>query len=243
MSNTQDIQQQKTFYDAYWKDMAPLSSYKLQRMAWITECLVSIRKNIDNKTPTLLDLGCGDGRLAPLWQSIIGGDTYGLELSPKAVEVANKMFPSVKYTEGDATNTPYDSNTFDVIVCQEVLEHVEEQQKLVDECNRILKKGGYLILTTPNKFYFDRRDGGNYSNQPIENIIDKTQLLELIQPAFAILSYTTLIYAKGDKGIYKTITGRYLLAMLRRMGFIDRWKKRLLKKGYGLHMAVVCQKS
>lgn len=242
MSNAQNIQEQKNFYDAYWKDMAPLSSYKLQRMVWITEKLTFIRKQLKSQTPVLLDLGCGDGRLVPVWQSIVSGEAYGLELSPKAVEVASRMFPSVNYTEGDATNTPYENDKFDIIICQEVIEHVEEQQKLIDECGRILKKGGYLILTTPNKYYFDRRNGGNYSNQPIENIIDKKRLIALLEATFRVQSYTTIIYAKGDKGIYKVLTNRYLLATLRRVGLLSNWKNYLLKKGYGIHMAVICRK-
>lgn len=190
----------------------------------------------------LLDLGCGDGRLVPLWQAVTGATAYGLELSPQAVAAAGKMFPFIQYTEGDATNTLYNDTMFDVIVCQEVLEHIQQQEKLIAECSRILAPNGTLILTTPNKYYFDHRKGGNYSQQPIENIIDKSQLYQLLQPYFEVQSYETLVYAKGDYGIYKLLTNRYLLSILRRLSFENLWKARLLKKGYGLHMAVVCRK-
>lgn len=242
MSALKNIQEQKEFYNEYWRDMKPISSYKAQRAVWIIEQLVQIRKKIQTGTPALLDLGCGDGRLVPQWQSVAGGLAFGLELSPEAVAKAQEMYPSVVYTEGDATKTPYDDAQFDIIVCQEVLEHVEEQEQLIKECNRILKEGGYLILTTPNKFYFDRRNGGNYSKQPIENIIDKKELYTLLKPYFNIETYITLIYAKGNRGVYNAATNRLLLALLRRIGFDGNWKKYLLKKGYGLHMAVVCSK-
>ena len=101
---------------------------------------------------------------------------------------------------------------------------------------------GYLILTTPNKLYFDNRKGGNYSTQPIENIIDKTTLYQLLNRQFEITSYETLVYASGDYGPYRMLTNKYWLAILRRLGLEKAWKQRLLKKGYGLHMAVVCRK-
>lgn len=242
MSNLKNIQEQKDFYNAYWQGLQPIGRYKLTRANWITDVLLHLKKQHKGGQMNLLDLGCGDGRLAPLWQAVTGAIAYGLELSPKAVAVANQMFPSIQYTEGDATNTPYIDGMFDVIVCQEVLEHIEQQEKLIAECSRILTPNGTLILTTPNKYYFDHRKGGNYSQQPIENIIDKAQLYQLLKPHFEVQSYETLVYARGDHGIYKLLTNKYLLSILRRLGLENAWKSYLLKKGYGLHMAVVCKK-
>lgn len=238
---THNIQAQQDFYDKYWQDLKPLSSYKVKRTQWILNQLLSARKKHTGELK-LLDLGCGDGRLAPLWQSVTGADTFSLDLSPNAMKIAAEKYPTISYTAGDATNTTYDDQTFDIIVCQELLEHIAAQKQLISECARIIKHNGTLILTTPNKYYFDRRDGGNYSQQPIENIIDKETLLQLLSTQFTIMSYETLIYAKGDKAIYRFITNRYLLAILRRVGLEQNWKNYLLKKGYGLHMAVVCEK-
>lgn len=234
------LHEQKDFYDRYWRDMKPIGSYKLMRTQWIANMLQLLCRQNNKKQLQLLDLGCGDGRLAPFWQSVTGAETYALELSPMAVEKAQRLFPSVIYTQGDATNTPYENQVFDIIVCQEVLEHIEQQALLINEAARILKPGGQLILTTPNKFYFDRRKGGNYSQQPIENIIDKEELIKLLNTQFNITHFETVIYAKGDYGIYKLLTNRYLLAILRRLHLENGWKRRLLKRGYGLHLAVVC---
>lgn len=240
MGTTGNIQDQKVFYNAYWQGLQPLSSYKLARTKWIMDAVQKIRGR--NTGIRLLDLGCGDGRLVPLWQAITGAEAHGLELSPEAVNTAQKLFPAIHYKEGDATATGYGNGMFDIIVCQEVLEHVEQQDKLVAECARVIKDKGHLILTTPNRFYFDRRKGGNYSQQPIENIIDKQQLIRLLTPFFEIQSFETLIYATGDYGVYRFVTNRYWLSVLRRLGAANAWKRYLLKKGYGLHMAVVCRK-
>jgi len=242
MSIDNNIEQQQEFYNTYWAGMQPLGSYKIERAKWIMDVLLRLRKKMGSTDTRLLDLGCGDGRLVPLWQSISGAETHGLELSPQAVQTAQQMFPYIKYKQGDGISTGYDDSYFDIVVCQEVLEHIEEQNRLVSECSRIMKTGGYLVLTTPNKYYFDRRKGGNYSQQPIENIIDRKELLKLLSPHFEIQSFETLIYAAGDYGIYKFITNRYWLAIFWRLGAEHAWKRYLLKKGYGLHMAVVCRK-
>lgn len=236
------LNEQKDFYDNYWRDMKPIGSYKLMRTQWIANMLQQLSRQNSQKQLQLLDLGCGDGRLTPFWQSVTGAATYALELSPMAVREAQRLFPSVTYTQGDATHTPYGNQMFDIIVCQEVLEHIEQQELLVNEAARILKPGGQLILTTPNKFYFDRRKGGNYSQQPIEHILDKEELYRLLDTQFIITHFETLIYAKGDYGVYKLLTNKYLLAMLRRFGTENSWKRRLLKHGYGLHLAVLCTK-
>ena len=235
-----DIQQQKAFYDQYWRELKPIGRYKLERTQWIAAQLAKLSKR-DGTPQRLLDLGCGDGRLAPFWQSVTGAETHALELSPAAVVTAQQMFPTVQYKEGDATATGYDSNLFDIIVCQEVLEHIEHQDTLISECHRILNNKGYLILTTPNKLYFDNRKGGNYSTQPIENIIDKQALYSLLSEQFEIISYETLVYAAGDYGPYRRLTNKYWLGILRRLGLENAWKQALLKKGYGLHMAIVCR--
>ena len=51
------------------------------------------------------------------------------------------------------------------------------EEKRISECSRILKSDGYLILTTPNKYYFDRVKGGNYSKQPIENLFTIDEII------------------------------------------------------------------
>ena len=47
-------------------------------------------------------------------------------------------------------NTPFKDNSVDIVVCTETLEHVPDMQRAINECYRILKKNGYIFISTPN---------------------------------------------------------------------------------------------
>ena len=83
-----------------------------------------VRRKI--KEPIILDLGCGDGRLT----SILGefGYAEGLELSQKAVDNANKLYSHVNYFCGNALDYQLKQEFYDLVVSQEVIEHVWEQE-------------------------------------------------------------------------------------------------------------------
>jgi len=51
--------------------------------------------------------------------------------------------------KGDAEKMPIPENSFDFVICMQVLEHVRHPQKVVDEIHRVLKKGGKVFLTAP----------------------------------------------------------------------------------------------
>lgn len=193
------LKEQKDFYDEYWKSRDAISFSKRSRLIAIMQKLDSYCK--PGTKLKILDLGCGDGRSVAVWS--LYGVPFGLELSPEAVREATRCFPEFKIIEGDATNIPFEDNSFDIVINQEVIEHIENQELLLRECRRILKSGGHLILTTPNKYYFDRRKGGNYSNQPIEKIMGPQYLSLLVNKSdFSILEMESIIPKKGDYGVY-----------------------------------------
>src|SRR5690606_8967719 len=129
-----------------------------------------------------------------------------IELSKKAVEHANKIYPSATFFQGNALDFAVSQNTYDVVVSQEVLEHVEDQKADIEVCHRALKSGGYLILTTPNKWVFDHMSNGDsWSNQPIENIITAAQLKTLLKDKFTIVDFDSIVLNFGDRGIFKLI--------------------------------------
>lgn len=236
--NIPSLTSQVDFYNNYWKDLKPFGNYKMQRIIEILRQLNNITKKLKN--PKILDFGCGDGRSIPVWGLI--GEAHGFDLSEEAMKIAAENFPTFDFKYGDACNSDYAKGFYDIVISQEVVEHINDQSKYIDECYKLLKKDGFLILTTPNKFYFDRVKGGNYSRQPIENIIDANQLGLLVSKQFNIISFYSIISAKGDFGIYKLINNRAFKAFLK-IFKLGNWFKKIAEKNfYNLHLFLVAQK-
>jgi len=103
----------------------------------------------------VLDVGCGTGFLSLLMKNQ-DNDVYGIDISEVALRKAE--LKGIKVKRGDVENTlPFDDNTFDIVVCSEVIEHLFNPMYLLEEIWRVLKPDGYIVLSTPNVAYFLRR--------------------------------------------------------------------------------------
>jgi len=100
---------------------------------------------------TVLDVGCGAGvfsqAMAKEAKEVIGLD-YS-ETNIKAVKKRYGEISNLKFKLSDATNMPFDDECFDSILATELIEHIDDDSKFVEECGRVLKKGGRVVITTP----------------------------------------------------------------------------------------------
>lgn len=94
----------------------------------------------------ILDAGCGPGAMLPLLQKY--GDVIGVDISEEALKYAKKRGKVIK---GDIMKLDFKDNTFDLVVCMDVLYHmwVKDETKALKEFNRVLKKDGILLLREP----------------------------------------------------------------------------------------------
>lgn len=108
------------------------------------------------KGDKILDLGCGNGYFSYLLSKLpIRLNITGIDNHVNAIEDA-KMFVgerNAKFIIGNAERLPFAKNSFDKIVMSEIIEHVRDDVKVLKEASRVLKPGGILLLTTPNKSY------------------------------------------------------------------------------------------
>jgi 2-polyprenyl-6-hydroxyphenyl methylase/3-demethylubiquinone-9 3-methyltransferase len=104
----------------------------------------------------VLDIGCGGG-LACEFLAKRGANVSGIDLSLNSIkaaqEHAKKSNLEIDYQCGVAENLPYKDNTFDVVVCFDVLEHVENWEKVICEIYRVLNKNGIFLFDTINKTF------------------------------------------------------------------------------------------
>lgn len=104
----------------------------------------------------ILDYGCYDGYLLSLIKR--KNELHGIEASEYGFRMSKKRGINVKkfFYTGDKL-TPYSSNTFDLVVAGEIIEHVIDTEGFLLEISRLLKKNGLLVLTTPNIASLGRR--------------------------------------------------------------------------------------
>jgi ubiquinone/menaquinone biosynthesis C-methylase UbiE len=96
-----------------------------------------------NKNSRVLDVGCGISTTL----HFIPGIKIGMDpLAEKYSKIYN--YPKdIEVVKGYSENIPYDDETFDIVFCTNVLDHVTDPSKSMREMKRVLKRGGYIILT------------------------------------------------------------------------------------------------
>lgn len=103
-----------------------------------------VEKNINKGK--LLNLGGGTGQVAKIFEEL-KYDVYNIDIDIKKEDENNK---NINFNLNSNNKLPFSEESFDVIVCQEIIEHVENPWKLFRDVKSMLKKDGEFILSTPN---------------------------------------------------------------------------------------------
>lgn len=104
-------------------------------------------------TPRILDLACGQGHITQaMHQTLISAEFTGLDYSVSAIEYAHDHLPGIDFSVGDAYDAPYSKEYFDVVVCNNLWEHVPDPLHLLSRIKGFLKPGGYIIVSTPSRY-------------------------------------------------------------------------------------------
>lgn len=100
----------------------------------------------------VLDVGCYSGDISLAIKNN-GNEVVGLDSNVTFVKMAKERGIPAKFADFEE-KFPVASNSFDVIVAGEIIEHIYHTEKFLQECHRVLKKGGELVITTPNINWF-----------------------------------------------------------------------------------------
>jgi ubiquinone/menaquinone biosynthesis C-methylase UbiE len=100
----------------------------------------------------ILDIGCGAG--AYTYEYTIknpNSDIIALDIKRNKINFVNKLLPANgSGIVANCLQLPFKGNVFDIIICTEVVEHLEKDNQAIKEISRALKQGGGLILSVPN---------------------------------------------------------------------------------------------
>ena len=140
------------WYTAKDDPVALLRAESRARNPWI---VAEIRAAFPNKSPNVLDLGCGGGFLSNELARQ-GFDVTGLDASVQSLEIARRFDSTgrVHYQEGDALQLHYASNSFQVVTAMDFLEHVDRPDLVIAQASRVLINGGMFFFHTFNRNLF-----------------------------------------------------------------------------------------
>ena len=97
----------------------------------------------------VLDVGCAYGLMLKRFPSDF--HKYGIDVSQHAIARAKQILPHSKFAEVNVENSiPFKNNFFDIVTCNDVIEHLERPDAALIQIYKVLKPGGILYLTTPN---------------------------------------------------------------------------------------------
>ena len=109
----------------------------------------------------VLDIACGEGYGSALIARHAAHVT-GADISPTTIRHARTQYAghaNLDFREADCAALPFADASFDVVVSFETLEHIEAQEAFLDEIRRVLRPGGVVAISCPNKAeYSDKRD-------------------------------------------------------------------------------------
>lgn len=136
----------------------------------------------------VLDIACGTGYgsnlLAQKAESVDGVDIDETVIMKAAVRYKQK---NLVFTKGSVEKIPFDNSSFDVVVSFETLEHITEHDSMMAEMKRVLKPGGILIISTPDKLNYS--DLNEYSNPFHKKELYESEFKTLLGKYFRHQSY------------------------------------------------------
>ncbi len=165
-TNPRPNQTSLSFYypEEYWEineDNYEDVGLKLKKFAHQFINKISYKMTIPpNPNGKLLDIGCGDGKEL-LRHKRNGWETYGVEINDLAAKYVREQLGLNVFT-GIVEDAEFKNEFFDVIILNNVLEHMSDPKTTLNEINRILKNDGTLAISIPNANSFEAKKFKKY---------------------------------------------------------------------------------
>jgi 2-polyprenyl-3-methyl-5-hydroxy-6-metoxy-1,4-benzoquinol methylase len=155
---------------------------------------------------SVLDIASGEGYGANLLAGV-AKNVMGVDIDGPAIAHASKKYAraNLTYLQGSAIQIPCESHSFDLVVSFETIEHIEEHDAMMRELKRVLKPGGLLLISSPEKQTYS--DTTRFENEFHKKELYLAEFEELIgahflnrRMVFQRMMYCSIMTAGGDPG-------------------------------------------
>lgn len=245
--NPEEYGRMKNLEKTYW--------WHVGRRFIIRAMLKKYFNGANEQEKSILDIGCGTGGNAMLLKEF--GTVMGLDDSKEALRLAQGEGGFSKLVLGEINKLPFDENVFDCITLLDVLEHVNDEKLALDECKRVLKPGGGLIITVPayqwlwsghdealhHKRRYSMAELKNKLKQAGFEIVFKTYAVSALFLAIAFYRYLDKIMGRKQESsyvIFNPIINNLFIFLLRIEALIFKLG---LALPFGTSIVIIAKKS
>jgi SAM-dependent methyltransferase len=205
----------KAYYEAYW------SPEGFHPEGGLPDQLRALLQPFVSRTTRSLDVGCGDGRTCGRWLQQHAGSYVGVDISENSLKEAAALGLDTRLIR-DASSLPFPDDSFDLVVCIEVFEHLFAPQTAAREILRVLRPGAVLVATVPNVAYWRRRLDlalfGRWHPMGDDRSVDQPWR----DPHIRFFNEDSLLGMLGGVGFTSVAVGGYQGALMRDIPLVRR---------------------
>jgi ubiquinone/menaquinone biosynthesis C-methylase UbiE len=145
----------------------------------------------------ILDIASGEGYGSNL-MSENAAFVFGVDIDKNTIEEARFKYKkdNLEFRIGSATEIPIESNSIDVVVSFETLEHHDKHDEMMLEIKRVLKSNGVLIISTPDRLYYS--DARDFKNEFHIKELYKQEFEDLVFKNFNRMQLLVQRYSNGN---------------------------------------------
>ncbi len=137
--------------------------------------VVSVINNIiDCRNLNILDLGSGEGGTSSVLSD--GNTVISLDISLERLNRQKDKNKNYALVLGNAIRLPFKDNFFDLIILQDVIEHVQSPEILINNISAVLKPGGTIYLSTPNKLSIFNLIADPHWGMPVVSVLSRNSI-------------------------------------------------------------------
>ena len=208
LSVQRQIDQDNSWYVAsqvQWAEQPGIRTLFEKRFRYFTSCIERARTRLGTGL-RLLDAGCGDGYWIKRLRGLSGLEVFGVDYNPLRIERARQVAPPESVWCGSVFEFKA-AEPFDVVLLNQVIEHVEGDEALLKRIRSLLRPGGVLILGTPNEGsrlqqWSLRRRGTSFVTDHVHFYMESEIRGKIVDAGFSIDGMMREVFYPGNDRIY-----------------------------------------